>query len=170
TAILLSIAGIFLSVPDVPIINALINRVFFSAVIAVVALFIWNYREGAAALIGRTEELRRSTALLTNHMENSPIAIIEFDAQFRITRWTGEATRIFGWVPEEVMGKAIGEFSWVYEDDVPRVTSISADMLEGRSPSNMHANRNYRKDGTVIECEWYNSALRDGDGTLISIF
>ena len=33
----------------------------------------------------------------------------------------------------------------------------------------MHANRNYRKDGTVIYCEWYNSAVRDPEGNLLSI-
>jgi PAS domain S-box-containing protein len=168
--ILLSIIGIFLSYPDVPITNALVNRVFFSMVIAVIASFIWNYRENVSALGESREELRQANALLTSHMDNSPLAIIEFDAQFRITRWTGEATRIFGWTADEVMGKAIGEFPWVYEEDVSRVTAISAAMLEGKSPSNMHANRNYRKDGTVLECEWYNSALRDVEGNLVSIF
>jgi PAS domain S-box-containing protein len=167
--VLLSTGGIFLSVADIPVGNALINRVFFFAVISVVAFFIWNYRNGVLALDESREELRKTAVLLESHIGNSPLAIIEFDARFRITRWTGEAARIFGWAPEEVMEKAIGEFPWVYEDDIPRVTAISADMLEGRSASNMHANRNYRKDGTVIECEWYNSAIRDGAGNLVSI-
>src|SRR5512138_953019 len=42
-------------------------------------------------------------------------------------------------------------------------------MLAGRTPSNMHANRNYRKDGSIVECEWYNSALLDANGQLISV-
>ena len=33
----------------------------------------------------------------------------------------------------------------------------------------MNQNRNYRKDGTVIHCEWYNSSRRDKSGKLISI-
>ena len=67
------------------------------------------------------------------------------------------------------MGKAIGELHWVYEEDAERVTAISSDMLNGKSSRNLHENRNYRKDGSVIDCEWYNSALRDTDGNLISI-
>ena len=100
---------------------------------------------------------------------NSPLAIIEFDAKFRITRWTGEASRIFGWSADEVIGKAIGDFPWVYEQDTGKVTEISSEMLSGRSSRNMHANRNYRKDGSVIYCEWYNSAVRDPEGNLLSI-
>src|SRR5262249_35399962 len=32
-----------------------------------------------------------------------------------------------------------------------------------------HVNRNYRKDGSVIECEWYNSVLRDANGKMVSL-
>jgi PAS domain S-box-containing protein len=169
TVIVLDLAGIINGYPDVPIVNTLFNRVFFSAVIVVLAFFIWNYRKNQSALEERTVDLRRSHELLENHIGNSPLAIIEFDAQFRIARWTGDATRIFGWSPEEVIGKAIGEFPWVYKEDAERVTAISADMLDGKSSRNKHANRNYRKDGTVIFCEWYNSALRDAEGNLVSI-
>jgi PAS domain S-box-containing protein len=115
------------------------------------------------------QELRDTHLRLSHHLENSPLAIIEFDAQFRITRWSDEAVRIFGWAAYEVMGKAISEFTWVHEGDVERVAAISADMLSGRAPRNMHANRNYRKDGTVVHCEWYNSAIRDDSGNLISV-
>jgi PAS domain S-box-containing protein len=167
--VILSITGIFLSYPDVPINNALVNRVFFSMVIVVIAFFIWNYSETASDLAKRKDELQRTHELLENHIGNSPLAVIEFDGQFRITRWTGEAPAIFGWFPDEVIGKAIGELPWVYEQDAETVTAISAEMLNGKSSRNMHANRNYRKDGTVIFCEWYNSALRDSEGKLLSI-
>ena len=33
----------------------------------------------------------------------------------------------------------------------------------------MSCNRNYRKDGTIIHCEWYNSSLFDDSGKLRSI-
>ncbi len=115
------------------------------------------------------EALHESHLRLTHHIENSPLAVIEFDAQFRITRWSDEAVKMFGWTASEVMGKVIGEFRWVCEKDADRVSAISQDMMSGKSPRNMHANRNYRKDGSVIHCEWYNSALRDDAGNLVSI-
>ena len=39
----------------------------------------------------------------------------------------------------------------------------------GRNPRRFSANRNYRKDGSVIDCEWYNSSLLDEAGRLQSI-
>ena len=168
--IALTFASIAIGYLDVPFMNTLINRIFFSAVVAILAYFIGNYRKNTDSLGQKEAELHKADSLVASHMANSPLAIIEFDAQFRITRWTGEAAKMFGWAAEEVLGKAIGEFPWVYEEDVPRVSAISSDMQGGRSASNTHANRNYRKDGTVIECEWYNSALREENGNLVSIF
>jgi PAS domain S-box-containing protein len=115
------------------------------------------------------ESLHDAHLRLTHHIDNSPLAVVEFDAEFRITRWSNEAMKMFGWTAAEVMGKAIGEFHWVCEKDADRVSAISYDMVSGKAPRNMHANRNYRKDGTVIHCEWYNSAIRDDSGKLVSI-
>jgi PAS domain S-box-containing protein len=115
------------------------------------------------------KELHEAHLRLTHHIDNSPLAVVEFDAQFRVTRWSDEAIKMFGWTMAEVMGRTIGEILWVYEEDVDRVAAISADMMNGKAPRNRHTNRNYRKDGTVITCEWYNSALRDDSGELVSI-
>ena len=56
--IILSIVGIFLAYPAVPIITALFNRIFFSIVIVVITFFIWNYRKTASVLAERTNELQ----------------------------------------------------------------------------------------------------------------
>jgi PAS domain S-box-containing protein len=115
------------------------------------------------------QALAEAVQRLDAHMDNSPLAVVEFDPQWRITRWSKEAARLFGWRAEEVMGRAISEFPWVFEDDVESVRRISQEMAEGKRPRNMNLNRNYRKDGTVVECEWYNSAIYDREGKLTSI-
>ncbi len=106
---------------------------------------------------------------LDAHMDNSPLAVIEFDSEFRVTRWSKEAERIFGWSTEEIVGRAIAEVRWVHEDDVEAIGQVSQDMLDGKRPRNFSVNRNYRKDGSTVECEWYNSAIYDGNGKLASI-
>ena len=106
---------------------------------------------------------------LNSHMENSPLGIVEWDADFIVTRWGGEAERMFGWSPEEILGRNIGELNMIHPEDVPKVEAIMVDMVSGKKPSNMNANRNYRKDGSVMNCEWYNSALYDDRGRLISV-
>jgi PAS domain S-box-containing protein len=130
--------------------------------VSVIAHDITERKQAEEALAQAMQELRA-------HIDNSPLAIVTFDNEFRILEWSPSAQRMFGWSAEEVLGKRIAELRWVYEEDVPRVTDLSAEMLAGRSSSNMHANRNYRKDGSIIECEWYNSALLNEKSQLISV-
>jgi len=113
--------------------------------------------------------LREANQRLDAHLENSPVAIVEFDPAFRIIRWSGSAEKTFGWKADEIIGKAIDELRLVFEDDIDLVQQVSEEMLSGSSPKIMNVNRNYRKDGSVINCEWYNSALYDAHGQLSSI-
>jgi PAS domain S-box-containing protein len=106
---------------------------------------------------------------LNVHMDNSPLAVIEFDCQGRVVRWSMGAERMFGWSAEEIVGRAIEEVPWVYADDADVVRQVSEDMLNGKRPRNVSRNRNYRKDGSLIQCEWYNSAIYDSEGKLSSM-
>lgn len=114
-------------------------------------------------------EIAQAKQRLEAHMNNSPEAVIEFDSDFRVIRWSEQATRVFGWSKEEILGKCIAELPWVYQDDVKIVQQVSADMFSGKKPQNVSYNRNLRKDGSVIDCEWYNSAIYDQKGNLVSI-
>lgn len=141
--------------------------------IAIFAFLIWQ----SAIVLDRKdterkqieEQLYEATQRLKFHMENSPLSVIEWDSDYRITRWNGKAEVIFGWSSKEVLGKRIDELRLVYEEDWDKVRQVMADMLDGSRPSNINKNRNYRKDGSVIHCEWYNSALLDTSGKLVSV-
>jgi PAS domain S-box-containing protein len=111
------------------------------------------------------EELRRARGRLETLLENSPLAVIEWSsADYRIVRWSNQATKVFGWTAEETVGKRIDELPWIHPDDLPLVQKLSTDMLSGARPRTVGRNRNIRKDGAIIHCEWYNSTLRDPDG------
>ncbi len=114
------------------------------------------------------EDLSGERQRLEAHMENSPVAVVEFDSAFRVIRWSDEAERVFGWKAAEVLGKATGDFRWVYEEDNPKVDEES-DRLSAGTGRSLNVNRNYRKDGSVIWCEWYDSAIYDADGTIVSV-
>ncbi|SPD73754.1 putative Histidine kinase [uncultured Desulfobacterium sp.] len=122
-----------------------------------------NYRK-------RTEEeLRNAKERIEAHIANSPLAIIEFDPSYRVIRWSGAAERIFGWQQNEIIGKNISDMHWVHEEDMESVVKLSNDMLAGRIKRILNVNRNYRKDGSIIICEWYNSALHDAQGQMTSV-
>lgn len=76
--------------------------------------------------------------------------------------WTGNAERMFGWSASEVVGKRVDEWRFVYEEDWDRVRKTMDAMQRGQNF--VGHNRNYRKDGRIIYCEWHNSALLDSTG------
>jgi len=115
------------------------------------------------------EQLRELTQRLSYHADNSPLAVIEWGPDMRLIRWSGEAERIFGWKAAEVLGKRMEDFRWIYAEDEQQVTEVSYDLQTGVDPKRVSANRNYRKDGSVVHCEWYNSSLMDESGQLRSI-
>jgi PAS domain S-box-containing protein len=115
------------------------------------------------------EQLRELSQRLTYHVDNSPLAFIEWGPDMRLVRWSTAAERMFGWKAEEVLGKRMTDFRWIYDEDVPQVSEVSSDLRTGTDPGRFSANRNYRKDGAVLDCEWYNSSLVDENGNLRSI-
>lgn len=103
------------------------------------------------------------------HVHNSPLAVIQWDSQFKVSRWSPRAEEIFGWSADEVMGRSPHDWSFIYEDDQEKVGQIVGRLYSGQEPRNACSNRNYRKDNSVIECEWYNSCLQNEAGELVSV-
>lgn len=106
---------------------------------------------------------------LSFHVENSPLAVIEWDKNFRVQRWSLQAEKLFGWKAEEVIGKHPSEWQFIYIEDVEIVNGIISCLRDGSSPRNVCCNRNYTKDGAVVYCEWYNSILLNEQGELVSV-
>ncbi|MBL8746104.1 MAG: PAS domain S-box protein, partial [Phycisphaerae bacterium] len=48
--------------------------------------------------------LRAALQKLSFHFDNSPLAVIEWDRDFRVGTWSSGAERIFGWTATEVVG------------------------------------------------------------------
>jgi PAS domain S-box-containing protein len=103
------------------------------------------------------------------HIENSPLAVIEWDADFRVSRWSESAERLFGWKAEEVIGKHATDWHFVFAEDVDAVEGVSNRQRMGEELRGVQRNRNYTKDGAILYCEWYNSVLRDEAGNLVSV-
>ena len=117
------------------------------------------------------DELRLAYQRLSYHVDNSPLAVIEWDRNLVITRWSAQAENIFGWKEAEALGKNIYDpgFHLIYEEDQPRVEDITGELAQGLVNRNFSLNRNYTKDKKVIYCEWYNSVLRDEHGNVMTM-
>ncbi len=118
----------------------------------------------------QTETVLNETLQRLNfHIENTPLAVVELNHRFQISYWSRQAEKIFGWKAEEVLGKGVEQLRWVHEEDVKSVAELFADMVAARRTSSMHTNRSYRKDGSVILCQWCNSVLFNAKGEFNSV-
>lgn len=115
------------------------------------------------------EALRRANWMLSSHINNTPLAVLEWDRDFRLVRWSPQAENIFGWRAEEVLGMPITGSQLTHEADRPTVTELVEKLMAGEQPRATGLNRNYRKDGETIWCEWYHSCLNDEQGRIVSI-
>jgi PAS domain S-box-containing protein len=122
-----------------------------------------------------TERQRAEDALqeahlrLRFHVENSPLAVVEWDSEFRIQGWSLQAERIFGWKAEEVLEKRPTEWGFNPPEEIDTVRNLMRELLAGHTPRKVSTVKNYRKDGSTIDCEWYDSVLVDEHGQLISV-
>ncbi|MDP5238619.1 PAS domain S-box protein [Uliginosibacterium sp. 31-16] len=107
-----------------------------------------------AALRDREQRLRTL-------VEQSPLAVIEFDLGWHILDWNDAAVRIFGWRREEVLGRHASIL-------MSRIQPLPEDSLNqqlDRAITDAHIKlRCGRADQAQIVCQWYNSLIRDSSG------
>ncbi len=113
--------------------------------------------------------LRNALQKLTSHFENTPLAVIEWDENFRLSGWSPAAQKIFGWKATEVLGKHFSEWNFISKGDLSEVESAIYSLKKPDPRCNVVRNRNYNKWGSLVHCEWYNSAFYSDSGQLISV-
>ena len=123
-------------------------------------------------------ELRRAFALLEQHVNNTPLGVIEWEQDDaageppRVHRWGGRTEAILGWTEGEVVGRSAEDLRLVHVGDAQRAADARRDLAEGRCPYNSLSLRCHTKDRQVRHCHWYNSALRlrdSGKMTILSL-
>jgi PAS domain S-box-containing protein len=134
-----------------------------------------NIVGGIAVIHDITERKRAREAAqeahqrLLFHVENSPLAVIEWDSDFRVSRWSASAERLFGWKAEEVIGKHVSGWHFVFDEDADAVAEVTYKQRVGAERLGVQHNRNYTRSGSILYCEWYNSVLHDESGQLVSV-
>ena len=113
------------------------------------------------------ESARQSEARLLLHVEQTPVAVIGWDADGRIASWNPAAESIFGFTRDEAVGRQgaslliAGAAQAVHKNVTP--------VAGGETRSRRATRENVKKDGRRIICEWHDTPLVAGDGSIVGV-
>ncbi len=126
---------------------------------------------GSEITLARKNEASLRTALdrITFLVENSPLAVIEWEGGNRISAWSSRAEALFGWSAQEALGKDWRDLRMIPEEDLEDVEAQIGEMFVSDSSRNIVRNRNLTRNGRILDCVWYNSALKDDQGKVVTI-
>ena len=118
----------------------------------------------------RNEErtARQAYEELNHHVTHSPLAMVKWDASFRIIGWSKRAEEITGFRKKHVMGKTPQLFSFYKEEDLSVVEENIKKLVHGEKNKAHFEARMYNKQGEVLNLSVHASVLRDKEGGLIS--
>ena len=103
------------------------------------------------------------------HLQQTPLAVIEWDLEGLVRSWNPAAERMFGYSAEEALGQPIIELIIPPEAGLrKRIHGIADGLTQERKASRVeHENR--RKDGSIILCRWFNTPLTDEAGNPLGV-
>jgi two-component system cell cycle sensor histidine kinase/response regulator CckA len=112
------------------------------------------------------EEMRQSQQKLRIHFEHTPLAVVEWDLEGRVTDWNPAAERMFGYSRQEAIGQ---HASFIVPAQFrQQVEQVGQELLR-QSGGTRSTNDNLTKDGIIISCEWYNTPLVAESGRVLGV-
>jgi len=109
--------------------------------------------------------LFESSQRLKDQFNNTPLASIMWDLDFRILEWNDSAERIFGYSADEVKGKINKDLL-----TPPHLLDEMENLRNSQFVQNksfINTNENITKSGKIITCEWYSVTLKDAKNNII---
>ncbi|NVO08704.1 MAG: PAS domain S-box protein [Bacteroidales bacterium] len=123
---------------------------------------LWDITEQKIA----QEALRLSNQRMRLLFEQSPLGVIEWDKDFRVSDWNPSAEKIFGYKKAEALGQ---HFNFLNKpNNLYLVNEIALSLIK-QNGGHRSTNENVTKQGTTIICEWFNTTLIDSDGKTFGV-
>ncbi|MEN3363943.1 MAG: hypothetical protein V7606_1217 [Burkholderiales bacterium] len=107
------------------------------------------------------QELQEREARFRVLVEQSPIAIIEWDADYTVHEWNDAAERIFGYRRDEALGRH-ASFMMPHADQ--EVMNARFHQYRAGEGDSRNITQNRRADGTIIICQWIHTPISDESG------
>jgi len=116
----------------------------------------------------KTEDLFfESSQRLKDQFDNTPLASIIWDLNFKVVKWNDSAERIFGYTAKEAIGKS-GKDLLIPADIIHKIETVWQSLLN-QEGGYRHTNKSVTKKGNTIVCDWYNVTLKDSNGNVTGV-
>jgi len=115
------------------------------------------------------QEAQKAFAELNHHFNESPLAMVKWDDQFRIIEWSKRAQELMGFTKEQVLGKTTDFLHYHESQDQSVVKKNIQDVLSGRKDKTQFELNIYNRNGKLVYLRVHGSALRNEKGKLISV-
>ncbi len=112
------------------------------------------------------EKIRQSEHKLSLHIQQTPLAVIEWNLDAEIVEWNPAAEAIFGYQKDEVLGRQV--VGLLVPESARERAELEWQDLLSRKVGRHVTYHNLTKDGRTIICEWYNTPL-DSEGRVIGV-
>ncbi|MEM9925099.1 MAG: PAS domain S-box protein [Cyanobacteria bacterium P01_D01_bin.50] len=130
-----------------------------------------------AGMLCRIEDITKrkleEAELIESHQQHlaliaqqTPLATIKCDCNFKIKEWNQAAEEIFGYSKSEILGRNI---DFLVEDNFKIHLEEMLHDFVSKKEMMLNINENLTKDGRKIICEWYNYPLLAANGEVIGI-
>lgn len=107
--------------------------------------------------------LREANHMLEALVNASPLAIVAFDTDTRLTLWNDAAEAMFDWKKEEVLSKP---YPIIPEDRIEEVRNNIRLMHEGEECRSLETRRK-RKDGSLVDVSLSTAVMSGPDGAIM---
>ncbi len=114
------------------------------------------------------QQLRLAEQQVAFHVANTPLAVVVWDYDLRITRWNAQAERIFGWSADEVIGLALLDCPFIAPQNRELAERMMREGMSGQQIRSVVTIVNCTKSRGSIWCEWYSSNAYDESGRFTS--
>ncbi len=113
------------------------------------------------------QALQESEYRLSAHLLNTPVGAISWDMEFKVVEWNPAAVKIFEYIKAEAIGKHAAQL--ILPDDVIPVVDEIFNSLLSESGGERSVNENVTKSGKRILCDWYNTVIKNNEGSIIGV-